>query len=105
MASPFSNAGLGQFRNESKYLSAPTEMPGILQGLKAAGVVALKNMIGVPAPANAPVAPNVSDASSAPVIPNAQANFSAIPTLVKPEANDFLHPELDLASQTNIYGK
>jgi len=105
MASPFANAGLGNFGNESKYYSEPTEMSGILQGLKAAGVVALKNMIGIPAPASAPVVPNVSGVSSAPVVSNVQAGFPAIPTLVQPTTNDFVHPELDLASQTNIYGK
>ena len=102
MASPFANAGLGNFGNESKYYSEPTEMPGILQGLKATGIVALKNMLGVPTPGGAAVAPITP---VAPVAPIASVGVSPATASMQPTANDLLHPELNAASQTNPYGK
>ena len=97
MASPFANAGLSNFGNESKYYSTPTEMPGILQGIQNVGIVALKNAIGIPpssSPSGKPVSP------IAPIAP-----IGAVPntTAISITQDDLVHPEVELSAQTNPF--
>jgi hypothetical protein len=95
MASPFANAGLGQFGTESKYY-ADAEMPGWMQGLKNVGAVAIKNLMVPPPKTLAPIAP---------ITPVAPVGASPAASLNQPMVNDLEHPELNAASQTNIFGK
>jgi hypothetical protein len=97
MASPFANAGLSNFGNESKYYSTPTEMPGWMQGIKDVGIVALKNAIGIPpssSPSGKPVAPVTQ---IAPI--GAAPNTTAIPIT----QDNLVHPEVELSAQTNPF--
>ena len=93
MASPFANAGLGQFGSESKYMTGG-EMPGWMQGIKDAGIVALKNMVGIPPAQSSSVAP-IAPVAPVGVSPNSTVNTATQDSLT--------HPELELASQTNPF--
>lgn len=96
MASPFANAGLSNFGNESKYYSTPTEMPGWMQGIKDVGIVALKNAIGIPPSSNSSAKP------VSPIAPiGAVPNTTAIPIT----QDDLVHPEVELSAQPNPFIK
>tara|TARA_R110000868_G_scaffold41338_1_gene141399 strand:- start:3380 stop:3691 length:312 start_codon:yes stop_codon:yes gene_type:complete len=99
---PFAGAGLSQFGQEMTGI--PTQaaedstIANTITGLKDIGVVALKNMFGipasmpVPAPSSKPVPPKAGVAPIAPVV-----------SLNPVSTDEELHPELDLTTQTKLF--